>query len=276
MFFCEWVRPVWMGMQIQLIPRREDVSSLHNWFFQKTKEQQHSKEVRRFIICSISCTLWAIWKARNVFYFENKNLNPMATVIQANFLISEYMDFVQKGFNQQNHRVMPFCKRKDWRPPINDIIKINTDASFDKDKGAACASIIARNKYGHVEFGITKKFDACSPLVAEALVLREATAIATNFGIKKFILENDNLDLIRTCRGEISRGEIISIIGDIHELKRKADWCNFTWVAREGNEVAHHIAQLAARGALPLHWRWHQPLSLELLIQKDRDNIKRN
>lgn len=45
-------------------------------------------------------------------------------------------------------------------------------------------------------FGLTKKFPATSPIMAEALVLREAAAVAVNFGVSRVVLENDCLDLI--------------------------------------------------------------------------------
>lgn len=153
----------------------------------------------------------------------------------------------------------PQADCKIGRPPLNDTIEINTDASFNKERGVASAGIVARNKFGQKEFGITKRFAANSSLVAEALVLRETAAIAINFGIKRFILENDNLDLIKACRSEITRGEINSIVLDIQDLKKKGDWCGFTWVARAKNSVAHHIAQLAAKGSLTIHWRWNHP-----------------
>lgn len=29
---CDWVRPVWFGSQFQVVPRREEITSFHQWF----------------------------------------------------------------------------------------------------------------------------------------------------------------------------------------------------------------------------------------------------
>lgn len=105
---------------------------------------------------------------------------------------------------------------------------------------------------------------------AEAFALREATTIDDSFGLSKVIFESDNLALTKACGEEIKVGEIHSLILDIQELKRRFQWCGFTWVSRDGKRVAHQIAQHQMQGVLPLYWRWRQPESLQSLILRDK------
>lgn len=83
-----------------------------------------------------------------------------------------------------------------------EVVKINIDASFNVHSNKACAGVIARDFKGNILFGITKKLPTTSPLLIEALALREAVAVASSFRVTKVLFENDNLNLINACRGD--------------------------------------------------------------------------
>lgn len=198
----------------------------------------------------------------------------MATMLQANNIISEYYDYAASQL--QSSRPPPSQNRINQiqRPPRNDTIKVNCDASFNYAVKKGCAGIFARDKNGLILFGITKCFEASSPLTAEALALREVAVVAFNFGVTNVILENDNWDLVQACRGEIKIGEIHNLVQDIVQLKEQFLSCGVTWVAREGNKVAHQITCLKMQDVLPIHWRWSHPDSLQNLINRDRELIR--
>lgn len=158
-------------------------------------------------------------------------------------------------------------------PPRGEVIKINSDAGFIAQKNIGSAGIVARNYEGVVVFGITKKFPATSPLMAEALALREAAAVAVNFGLNRVVLESNCLDLIRCCRREIRKGEILNVVEDTIGYANCLPECGFLWVPKEGNRVAHTLAQLTIRGSLPLHWRWYHPPVLQVALLHDKMGI---
>lgn len=136
-------------------------------------------------------------------------------------------------------------------------------------KKIGSAGIIAGDNRGEVVFGITKKFPATNPVIAEALALREAAAVAVNFGLTNVILESDCLELIRACRKKKIIGEIRNFVADIQQFASSIPSCGFTWVTKEGNEAAHLLAKLTLQGALPLHWRWNHPSSLQQILHRD-------
>lgn len=98
--------------------------------------------------------------------------------------------------------------------------------------------------------------------MAEALSFRKALAFADSMGMEAILVENDCLELIQACRNEIRRGEIFNVVKDIITFKKHFQRAGFTWISREDNRVAHHIAHLARRGGLPSNWFWNPPLSL--------------
>lgn len=270
-FFCEWVRPVWLGLQVQVIPNRDEVSSLDLWLSNKFQLFKQDPASQEFATISICCALWLIWKQRNTAVFEHKSPNPMSTVMQINSLINELLILNNSNRNPQQSSRVGDSNR--WRPPRRDIIKINTDAGYNSHNQVGSGGIIARDWKGDVVFGLTKKFPATSPLIAEALVLREAAAVAVNFGLSRVVLESDCLDLIYACRKETVKGEIINIVDDIIHFAQELSWCGFTWVKRQGNSVAHLLAELTMSNAIPLHWRWNHPPALQRCLHLDKDGI---
>lgn len=206
-----------------------------------------------------------------MFCFNDKPVNPIDVLFQANSIISEYFKFAMSQAHDVRLTPSQIRYNQVWRPPWLDTVKVNSDASFCLERKKSCPGIIARDRRGMILYGITKCFAASSPLIAEALALREAVAVTCNFGVTNVIFECDNLDLIQACRGEHKVGEINYLVQDVLQIKEQFQSCGFTWVARGGNKVAHQIALLNMQGNLPLHWRWNHPDSLQLLLNRDRD-----
>lgn len=270
LLLCEWTRGVWFGLQIQCIPDRSRLSTLHEWMAMKFEEFSRTQDFQEFAISSLCCVLWSIWKERNSAIFEKKEPNPMTTVLRANLIHSDYFSFWSEDSRGSSSQNPPCVFGKDWRPPPKGVLKINTDSSFSLSKNRAHAGIIIRNEEGEVVSGLTKVFPATSPLSAEALSLREALLFAIAMGIQKAIVESDCLDLIKGCRREIKKGEIFGLLSDILCIKTQFQQIGFTWTPREGNQVAHHVASLASRDCLPSNWVLNQPASLSVLIQKEK------
>lgn len=144
------------------------------------------------------------------------------------------------------------------------------DACFIKQTSQATTSIVGRNCKGDVVTGSTRKMYSLSPLMAEATAQRDALSLAVNLQMTHITVENDNLDLVNSCRGECERGEIRNIIQDVLILKAKFQKCGFTWVGRNGNKLAHSLALLEFRDALPQNWRWVPPREIKEIIASDK------
>lgn len=195
--------------------------------------------------------------------------NPVATLAQITGLIQDYASFIpppKGGARNQPMQLYP------WRPPPTEIIKFNVDASYQKSSGLTSIAVTGRDCNGDLITGLTKKTFAGSPLVAEALAVREAISFAVNMNIRRVIIESDNLELISVCRQEKEIGEIRAITRDIGRLKEQFQTCGFTWIGRSGNSLAHTLADMNARNSLPRHWRWNLPHSVQDIVLKEKSN----
>ncbi|KAJ1402621.1 Ribonuclease H-like superfamily [Sesbania bispinosa] len=207
---------------------------------------------------------------RNNYVFNYKNPNPAATIFHANSLTAEY---VQSKANQEIHSQgrnsthnIPTC----WKAPAHGVVKYNTNATWSATKNIASIAFVARDSYGLLITGHAKKVPASSPLVAEALALREAITAAYNLGWSRVVLESDCLPLIEACRKEKSLGEIHLIVLDILSVASGLIYCGFTWIRRNGNEVAHCVAKAESTNSLPLSWSSSHPHWLESILARDR------
>lgn len=104
--------------------------------------------------------------------------------------------------NDQNTPIPKTTVKAFWRPLPLGYLKVNSDTSFLKHNGKVNGGYIFRDHVGNFVTGNTYRGVACSRLVAEALVLRDALVFAVNFRFEKIRVESDNLQLVRACRGE--------------------------------------------------------------------------
>lgn len=119
-------------------------------------------------------------------------------------------------------------KIKVWRPPRPPYLKFNFDAAYNQSSGKCVARIVCRDEKGYIFTATYNHFFASSPLIAEAMSLREAMSLARNLNIPHAIFEEDNLLLIEACRGNQQREEIRGIIEDIKFFKLSFVDCGFT------------------------------------------------
>lgn len=112
--------------------------------------------------------------------------------------------------------------------------------------------------------------------MAESLALRDGILLASSLNLERVVLESDNLEVVQACRKEIQRGEIRAIVEDISQIKQNFVECGFTWTDRQGNGLAHHVAAMAKENLLPPNWTYNITNSVNVILQKDKANIRRS
>lgn len=247
------------------------LQSLHGWLSQIAFKFQDHTDFKDYIFTVVFCLFWSIWKARNKRVFENINPNPVSTIIEANSLISELQSLKQNSFPTSQAPII----HNPWRPPPRGCLKLNVDASYNKDAKIGYAGILGRNEEGLVVMGLTKRFPASSPLLAEALAMREAAQAAVNFRVSKVMLESDCLLLVQACREEKQNGEINAVVTDIIQLRRCFQQCGITWVHRSRNEAAQTLAKLTKQNQIQGNWMSNMPSQLKIIVDKERFEVSR-
>lgn len=266
---CDWTRAVWFGSPFCLAPQGAPTSSFACWLESFLSLLTSADPDPTQNIAYLAFLLWEIWKMRNRSVFEGLAPNPRLCLKNAASLLLESVAILEGQIHLQNDNSSQSFPIH-WKKPPASFLKCNTDASFSLHSRKASGAYIFRDESGSVSCGAARKFYANSPLGAEALILREAVQVALNLDQKKVIFESDYKQLIETCNGDRHIGEIANIIQDIKVWKASfPDW-SFIWTPREGNAVAHSIAQLASSANLPPLWLWNPPPSLLVLLNLDR------
>lgn len=173
---------------------------------------------------------------------------------------------------QQPNSVLPIQKQAttiEWRPPQEFFVKVNSDAAFEQSTGKGFTGIICRDNQGKFLTASSSRFFANSPLVAEAISLREAVSLAVNLNLQQVIFESDNQTLIEVCNRNTVRKEIEGIIEDIFSLRTEFHNSIFTRTKREGNYCAHVIASLARDNLLHGSWLLRPPPLLRRALVTD-------
>lgn len=68
-----------------------------------------------------------------------------------------------------------------WRPPLEGVIKANSDASYDESRNLCSIGVILRDDQAMVQYGSGKILPALSPLHAKSLAMKEAHFLASNW-----------------------------------------------------------------------------------------------
>lgn len=216
---CSWVGPFWFALQICSSPTRMGLQSIQGWtqdLLQNFKEDTPSHDYR---ISTLFYALWTIRKIRNEKVFKDKNPNPMQTVVQTQFHVTEFIQSMDSNKIDRGNSGK-IRTGSHWRPPPDNYIKVNTNAAYSPRNGKCMMGIIFRDSSGTYLTTAANAIVAPSPLVAEALALREAISMAVNLQIPSVNFEYDNQCLIETCRGRAIKEEVRGIITDINIMKR--------------------------------------------------------
>ncbi|XP_057734045.1 uncharacterized protein LOC130949302 [Arachis stenosperma] len=135
-----------------------------------------------------------------------------------------------------------------YRPPPAGWIKCNVDAAFVETRSTGATTAVYRDPNGSLLTGINSTIVATSPLAAEALAVREALIMSTNFQMEKVIIESDNQILVQALKSHASIADIQVILDDILYLVKGIPNCGFTWAPKEENLLAHEVAKLTEDG----------------------------
>ncbi|KAI6695015.1 hypothetical protein NL676_022725 [Syzygium grande] len=124
----------------------------------------------------IAGILWLIWKARNSYVFQGRNLNPSTIVDEALAL--------QKSFVLQYQIPKSLTKKSSdlpmgWMLLGKGLLKMNVDGSWINTSSEASIVGICRDTHGVSITGFMKKTRADSVKLVETLALREALQFFT-------------------------------------------------------------------------------------------------
>ncbi|GJR86482.1 reverse transcriptase [Tanacetum coccineum] len=189
--------------------------------------------------------LWGLWTRRNKHFHGQAERWDVAVEVMAKRLLLDYFNANKKEITRRVG-TPPTSSRNAWMKPQVTQIKFNCDAAWQKEFGKVGMGFGARNCNGEVLLsGARSEFYANSPLEAEAKAIWRAIQHARSRCYSEVIFESDSLTLVHALHNQSIPLQIAAMFSDILSKSLAFGTCDWSFVKREGNMVAHSIARWA-------------------------------
>ncbi|KAL0308895.1 UNVERIFIED_CONTAM: hypothetical protein Sradi_5831800 [Sesamum radiatum] len=135
-----------------------------------------------------------------------------------------------------------------WCSSPQVVIKINFDGVVFDRAGEIGVGAVARDSRGHCLAWLTHRVPGSGVgEVAVAWVAREAIQLALRHGWRRVVLEGEYVSLIRKLENQQrDLSSIGLLVSNILYFASHFSSCQFSWVRRSGNAVAHFLAQIVS------------------------------
>jgi len=132
-----------------------------------------------------------------------------------------------------------------WRPPQEDIYKINSDRSFDPTKRSGGWGFLTRNNNGEVLAACAGNISyASSSLQTEAIAAYKGVLQAAQLGMSQIVLEMDATILVVAVKSSsVDRSSIDALVFKIRDvMQSEFSSCTVSLCNRNCNKVADCLA----------------------------------
>ena len=140
-----------------------------------------------------------------------------------------------------------------WCPPVDDVWKINFNGAMFGEFNEAGIGVVIRDGRGEVKAARSEKIKKPPTVdVLELLAAKQAMTFSLETDTTRVVLEGDSASMIKAIQlggWEFAQGG--HLIHDISTLKNSFQSISFSHVVRQGNAVAHALAE-RARHSFPL------------------------
>jgi len=249
---CEKTERVWFGSPLTICIPNNPNQHFSDWISNIISTKDES------IIIQVAAITYSIWHVRNQAIYEDllvpeaaiiqRALSSTSAYFQANKKLPKTGTSTTPAKSSSNHlRPASNPPIKRWIKPDRDFVKVNTDANLQVHGrwGLGC---VIRDSEGQVKVAATwSRHGFEDVLTAEAFGLYAGVVLALCSGFHNVIFENDNKSVIEKIqrKGFEDRTYMGSIVSEIWTLIGQFVNCRFCFTHRQGNQVAHAMAQFA-------------------------------
>ncbi|XP_018443423.2 uncharacterized protein LOC108815278 [Raphanus sativus] len=190
----------------------------------------------------VSWLLWGIWNARNLLVFENRAIPAKRSMEIAIGAAREWL----LAQNQAATLPKQAPPRFDQPPSRLDITLCNSDAAWSASSmQAGLGWHFVDDQASALEQGSCVLQRVSSPLMAEALAMREAVTEAKRTSLLKVWFRTDSLELARALNSKSYPVELYGVLMDIKLLSLSFNFFFVSFVGREHNVLADSLAKSA-------------------------------
>ena len=131
-------------------------------------------------------------------------------------------------------------------PPTEvEVVLCNTDAAWSVSKQAGLGWCFEKTTQGFYSEGSKAINHISSPLMAEALAMREALQEANRTSLLNVWFRTDSQELARAINSKSYPVELFGVLMDIEFLSLSFSYICFSFIGREHNGMADSIAKSA-------------------------------
>ncbi|XP_075666340.1 uncharacterized protein LOC142636131 [Castanea sativa] len=149
--------------------------------------------------------------------------------------------------------------------------KANFDGAMFSESEEAGIGVVVRNQAGQTMAALSEKIKKpASAEILEALVARRAVKFILELGFNKAVFEGDSEIIIKAlAREDFSLASVGHIIKDVSSMSGLLQTKSFSYVRRQGNSVAHALAQRAKFSFPVLVWMEDVPPNIYRFVFSD-------
>ena len=194
-------------------------------------------------------TAWSVWHHRNKFRLQSATV-PLDRVVD---FAENYLQNFTDRFGQQGLLVKNAATAASWCPLYENQVKINFDGALFGDLDSAGIGVVIRNSEGRVLAAFSEKIlKPQSAKLVEILDVQRAVLFSAEMGLFNSVFEGDSSNVIKSLQDRnVAHSLGGHILKDILSYQNSFHSCSFSHIGRQGNAVAHALAQ-RARLSCPL------------------------
>ncbi|KAL0008379.1 hypothetical protein SO802_009881 [Lithocarpus litseifolius] len=197
---------------------------------------------------------------------------PSLPLVQIGVFAQDYLRSFKTRVSQASHSTgSGHPSQKHWLPPPPECFKDNFDGAMFNESDEAGLGVVIRNSRGQVMVALSEKIKKPPSVVAlELLAARRAAVLVSETGFQNSVFEGDSLAVVKSLQGSgMENSAVGHILKDTLSIVSLLKSFSFSHVIRQGNAVAHALAQ-RARLSFPLQvWMESVPPDLNAVLLAD-------
>ena len=215
----------------------------------------------------VCVTLYQWWRERNNVREGERRKSPAEVAFIIQVQAEEFLKNPELPVRASREGV------ERWKRPAEDVLKINSDGSFNPKTGAGGWGAVIRNSMGQVvKAGAGHIHHALDAFHTEVIAALEGVKMAKMAGMTNVVLETDAILLKYALVNNSFRQS--SVGGLIHEIKAIVDACFSSFSCchcnRGYNQVAHAFADIGCNGPRGTIQYWESPpIGVDVLVASD-------